>query len=89
MSMAGKWAAVANIGRPAENVIASYNKRGPCERWIKEGEGVGHGYHVAPVRDRIPRAGKGCSVEPFSVRRIAGFRACAGKTELRGALPKA
>jgi glyoxylase-like metal-dependent hydrolase (beta-lactamase superfamily II) len=25
----------------------------------------------------------------FSVRRIAGFRACAGKTELRGALPKA
>jgi transcription elongation GreA/GreB family factor len=42
-----------------------------------------------PVRDRLPRARKRRSVEPFSARRIAGFRVCAGKTEVRAALPKA
>src|SRR5271169_6469796 len=26
--------------RPAENVVAFYNKRGTCEKWIKEGKGA-------------------------------------------------
>src|SRR5207302_1571596 len=29
---------VTNMSRPAENVVAYYNKRGRCEQWIKEGE---------------------------------------------------
>jgi Transposase DDE domain group 1 len=29
---------VTNMSRPAENVVAFYNKRGTCEQWIKEGE---------------------------------------------------
>ena len=29
---------VTNMSRPAENVVAFYNKRGTCEQWIKEGK---------------------------------------------------
>jgi Transposase DDE domain group 1 len=29
-----------NMARPAENVIAFYNKRGTCEQWIREGKGA-------------------------------------------------
>jgi hypothetical protein len=28
------------MSRPAERVVASYNKRGTCEQWIKEGKGA-------------------------------------------------
>jgi len=28
------------MARQAENVVAFYNKRGPCEQWIKEGKGA-------------------------------------------------
>ena len=31
---------VTDMARPAENVIAFYNKRGTCEQWIKEGKGA-------------------------------------------------
>jgi hypothetical protein len=31
---------VTNMVRPAENVVAFYNKRGTCEQWIKEGKGA-------------------------------------------------
>jgi hypothetical protein len=31
---------VTNMSRPAERVVAFYNKRGTCERWIKEGKGA-------------------------------------------------
>jgi hypothetical protein len=31
---------VTNMARPAANAVAFYNKRGTCERWIKEGEGA-------------------------------------------------
>jgi hypothetical protein len=31
---------VTNMGRPAERVVAFYNKRGTCEQWIKEGKGA-------------------------------------------------
>ena len=31
---------VTNMARLAENVVAFYNKRGTCERWIKEGKGA-------------------------------------------------
>jgi hypothetical protein len=31
---------VTNISRPAERVVAFYNKRGTCEQWIKEGKGA-------------------------------------------------
>jgi Transposase DDE domain group 1 len=31
---------VTNMNRPAESVIAFYNKRGTCEQWIKEGKGA-------------------------------------------------
>jgi hypothetical protein len=31
---------VTNLRRPAERVIAFYNKRGTCEQWIKEGKGA-------------------------------------------------
>ena len=29
---------VTNMSRPAENVVAFYNKRGTAEQWIKEGK---------------------------------------------------
>jgi Transposase DDE domain group 1 len=31
---------VTNMSRPAERVLAFYNKRGTCEQWIKEGKGA-------------------------------------------------
>jgi hypothetical protein len=31
---------VTNMARPAENIVAFYNKRGTCEQWIKEGKGA-------------------------------------------------
>ena len=31
---------VTNLARPAERVVAFYNKRGTCEQWIKEGKGA-------------------------------------------------
>jgi hypothetical protein len=31
---------VTNMARPAEDVVALYNKRGTCEQWIKEGKGA-------------------------------------------------
>jgi hypothetical protein len=31
---------VTNMSRPAERVVAFYNKRGTCEQWIKEGKGT-------------------------------------------------
>ena len=31
---------VTNLTRPAERVVAFYNKRGTCEQWIKEGKGA-------------------------------------------------
>jgi hypothetical protein len=31
---------VTNTARPAENVVAFYNKRGRCGQWIKEGKGA-------------------------------------------------
>src|SRR5262245_52391047 len=31
---------VTNMRRPAERVVAFYNKRGTCEQWIKEGKGA-------------------------------------------------
>ena len=39
---------VTNMSRPAENVVAFYNKRGTCEQWIKEekAQSSGHGCHV-------------------------------------------
>ena len=40
---------VTNMSRPAERVVAYYNKRGTCEQWIKEGKArsSGHGCHAA------------------------------------------
>ena len=31
---------VTNMSRPAERVVAFYNKRGTAEQWIKEGKGA-------------------------------------------------
>jgi hypothetical protein len=31
---------VTNLSRPADKVVAFYNKRGTCEQWIKEGKGA-------------------------------------------------
>jgi hypothetical protein len=31
---------VTNMSRPAERVVAFYDKRGTCEQWIKEGKGA-------------------------------------------------
>jgi hypothetical protein len=31
---------VMNMARPAEHVVAFYNKRGTCEQWMKEGKGA-------------------------------------------------
>ena len=31
---------VTNLSRPPENIVAFYNQRGTCERWIKEGKGA-------------------------------------------------
>ena len=31
---------VTNLTRPAERVVAFYNKRGTCEQWIKDGKGA-------------------------------------------------
>jgi hypothetical protein len=37
---------VTNMSRPAERVVAFYNKRGTCEQWVKEGKGA---IGVAPI----------------------------------------
>ena len=39
---------VTNLSRPVDRVVASYNKRGTCEQWIKEGKGAisGRGYRA-------------------------------------------
>ena len=39
---------VTNISRPAERVVAFYNKRGTCEQWIKEvrARSSGRGSHA-------------------------------------------
>jgi Transposase DDE domain group 1 len=34
---------VTNMARPAENVVAFYNKRGTCEQWIREGRARSNG----------------------------------------------
>ena len=41
---------VTNMARPAENVVAFYNKRGACKQWIKEVRvrSNGHGSHAVP-----------------------------------------
>ena len=31
---------VTTLSRPADRVVAFYNKRGTCEQWIKEGKGA-------------------------------------------------
>jgi hypothetical protein len=31
---------VTNLSRPADRVVAFYNKRGTCEQWINEGKGA-------------------------------------------------
>src|SRR5258705_6416344 len=31
---------VTNLSRPAERIVAFYNKRGTCDEWIKEGKGA-------------------------------------------------
>jgi hypothetical protein len=31
---------VTNLSRPAERIVAFYDQRGTCERWIKEGKGA-------------------------------------------------
>ena len=31
---------VTNLSRSVENIVASYNQRGTCEQWIKEGKGA-------------------------------------------------
>jgi hypothetical protein len=31
---------VTNLARPAERVVAFYNRRGTAEQWIKEGKGA-------------------------------------------------
>ena len=38
----------SNMARPAENVVAFYDKRDACEQWIKEGKGA------RPVRVTLP-----------------------------------
>ncbi len=35
-----RFSAFGYRSRPAENVVAFYNKRGTCEQWIKEGKGA-------------------------------------------------
>jgi Transposase DDE domain group 1 len=39
---------VTNMSRPAERVVAFYNKRGTCEQWIKEGKGYIECHHLTP-----------------------------------------
>jgi hypothetical protein len=34
--LAGVGFIVTNMSRPAERVVAFYNKRGTCEQWIKD-----------------------------------------------------
>jgi hypothetical protein len=40
---------ITNMSRPAENVVAFYNKGGTCEQWIRreKSQSRGHGCHVA------------------------------------------
>jgi hypothetical protein len=45
---------VTNMSRPAERVVAFYNKRGTCEQWIKEGKrSNGRGCHVGRSRPTL------------------------------------
>ena len=44
---------VTNMARPAENVVAFYNKRGTCEQWIKEGKGAIRWTRLSPLIRRL------------------------------------
>jgi hypothetical protein len=41
---------VTNMSRPAERVVAFYNKRGTAEQWIKEGKGAIRMFATKAVR---------------------------------------
>jgi len=56
---------VTNMARPAENVVAFYNKRGTCEQWIKEGKG-GDQVDAAVVQDVRGQ----CRASPASCARL-------------------
>jgi hypothetical protein len=43
---------VTNLSRPAERVVAFYNKRGTCEQWIKEGKARSSGHGCRAGRSR-------------------------------------
>src|SRR5947209_11402014 len=43
---------VTNMSRPAERVVAFYNKRGTCEQWIKEGKGAINWTRLSPISVR-------------------------------------
>ena len=53
---------VTNLSRPAERVVAFYNKRGTCEQWIKEGKGAIKWTRLSGGRSRrTPAAPASCA----------------------------
>ena len=69
---------VTNMARPAENVVAFYNKRGTCERWIKEGKGATRWTRLSCPRASRFRGFSPTFALPHEVVRLAhsqiGFR---------------
>jgi hypothetical protein len=64
---------VTNLLRPADRVVAFYNKRGTCEQWIKEGKGAIKWTRLScsdRIGHRIPRSSDALvEVSPFAVLR--------------------
>jgi len=68
------------MSRPAERVVAFYNKRGTCEQWIKEGKGaitLSGGF--SSLRKRRFRQGLArASRRAYAISEIAAFSTFTG-----------
>jgi Transposase DDE domain group 1 len=79
---------MTNMARPAENVVAFYNKRGTCEQWIKEGNGaikwprlscLQYGLvHVPSHPRRFDRSSVSNTYDPYRDVRLVSPIACFG-----------
>src|SRR5262249_49199421 len=56
------WRWTSATRRPAERVVAFYNKRGTCEQWIKEAKARSSG--------RMPNVRRQCGAAPASCARL-------------------
>jgi hypothetical protein len=83
---------VTNMSRPAERVVAFYNKRGTCEQWIKEGKGAIKWTRLscrtfAAGQKKLPRRGglSKCSISCTKAHHCAGTLSASFKVKRKHA----